>query len=81
MSEFTQGVCHDGTAILRNGVPLTPEQIIMALNKAQAIARSGHEKLNAFTEINAMCWNLKGRGETVIPINDILGIAEKYCDL
>ena len=80
MSEFTQGICGDGAVILRDGEPLTPEQIITALNRAQAIARRGVKKLNAFTEINAMCWNAKGKGMTEIAINDVLSVCEKYCD-
>ena len=80
MSEFTQGVCGDGAAILRDGEPLTPEQIITALHTAQAIARSGHKKLNAFNEVNAMCWKAKGKGKIEIPINDVLQVLEEYCD-
>ena len=33
MSEYTQGVCHDGAAILKDGQPLTIEQIIEALRE------------------------------------------------
>ncbi len=31
MPEFTQGICADGAAILKNGQPMTPEQIITEL--------------------------------------------------
>ena len=29
---FTQGICHDGAAILLDGVPITPDQIVAGLN-------------------------------------------------
>lgn len=32
MIEYTQGVCEDGAAILENGQPITPEQIVDLLN-------------------------------------------------
>lgn len=38
MSEYTQGVCHDGAAILRDGQPLTIEQILEALRECDALA-------------------------------------------
>ncbi|WP_438454970.1 hypothetical protein [Vreelandella venusta] len=33
MSEYTQGVCHDGAAILKDGQPLTIEQILEAFQE------------------------------------------------
>jgi hypothetical protein len=80
VSEFTQGVCDDGAAILKDGKQLTIEQILTGLNRAEAIARSGHQKLNAFTEINAMCWAAKGKGQATLDINDVLAVLERYCD-
>ena len=38
MSEYTQAVCHDGAAILKDGVPLTVEQILEALRERDAMA-------------------------------------------
>lgn len=38
MSEYTQGVCHDGAAILKDGQPLTIEQVIEALRERDALA-------------------------------------------
>ena len=35
MSEFTQGVCDDGAAILRDGAPMTPDEIVKALQQAE----------------------------------------------
>lgn len=40
MSEYTQGVCHDGAAILKDGQPLTIEQILEALQERDALAFS-----------------------------------------
>ncbi|WP_422101963.1 MazG-like family protein [Vreelandella sp.] len=34
MSEYTQGVCHDGAAILKDGQPLSIEHILEALMEA-----------------------------------------------
>jgi len=31
MPEFTQGICEDGAAILSDGIPMTPDEIITAL--------------------------------------------------
>lgn len=66
MSEYTQGVCHDGAAILKDGQPLTIEQILEALrerdehrNHLAAIAGmtgngddvgAAHEGVNAVVE-------------------------------
>jgi hypothetical protein len=80
MSEFTQGVCADGAAILRDGEMLTPEQIITALNRAERIAISSNKKITDFNQVNAICWNAKGQGKTEIAINDVLDVVEEYCD-
>ncbi|MEL7893460.1 hypothetical protein [Vreelandella neptunia] len=37
MSEYTQGVCHDGAAILKDGKPLTIEQILEGLRERDAL--------------------------------------------
>ncbi|MGP9696184.1 hypothetical protein ACT3UG_01095 [Halomonas sp. AOP27-A1-34] len=66
MSEYTQGVCHDGAAILKDGKPLTIEQILEGLrerdeyrNHLAAIAEmtgngddigAAHEGVNALAE-------------------------------
>lgn len=33
MSDYTQGVCHDGAAILKDGMPLTIEEILEVLRE------------------------------------------------
>ena len=76
MSEFSR----DGLTILRNGEPLTTEQILIGLNRAEAVARSGRKKLDAFINLNNMCWKAKARGEKEIYINEILDVIERYCD-
>lgn len=66
MSEYTQGVCHDGAAIMKDGQPLTIEQILEGLrerdeyrNHLAAIAEmtgngndvgAAHEGVNAVIE-------------------------------
>lgn len=37
MSEYTQGVCHDGAAILKDGQSLTIEQILEALQERETL--------------------------------------------
>lgn len=37
MSEFTQGICADGAAILKDGVMLTPEEIIELLRQGDKL--------------------------------------------
>jgi hypothetical protein len=32
MKKYSQGVCQDGAAILEDGIPLTPDQIVEKLN-------------------------------------------------
>ena len=34
--EYSQGICQDGAAILKDGVPMTPEEIIAELERGQA---------------------------------------------
>lgn len=34
--EYSQGLCSDGPAILRDGVPMTPEAIVAQLNRSKA---------------------------------------------
>ena len=34
MCEYTQGVCGDGAAILKDGVPMTVEEILAELRRA-----------------------------------------------
>ena len=34
-TDYSQGVCHDGAVILKNGEPMTPEQIVSELKAAQ----------------------------------------------
>lgn len=80
MSEFTQGVCDDGAAILRDGKQLTIEEILIGLNRAEALAKNARKKLNAFKNINNMCWKAKVRGEKEITVNEILHVLEPYCD-
>lgn len=43
MSEFTQGVCADGAAILKDGVMLTIEEIIELLRQGDKLMGAGEE--------------------------------------
>lgn len=37
MTEFTQGICQDGAAILKDGEPVTIEQILAAFRALDAV--------------------------------------------
>jgi hypothetical protein len=36
--KYSQGVCGDGAAILQDGLPLTPQQIIAKLNRFESFS-------------------------------------------
>lgn len=36
-AEYSQGIAADGAAILRDGAPMTPEEIVLSLNVAAAL--------------------------------------------
>jgi len=51
MPEFSQGICFDGAAILKDGVPMTPEQIIMCLKALNYLVEmKRHKELFGKTE-------------------------------
>lgn len=43
MSEYSQGIMGDGPVILKDGEPLTPDQIVEELNQLWAMAKAGSE--------------------------------------
>ena len=68
MSEYTQGVCHDGAAILKDGQPLTIEQILEGLRERDALkdhavavaAAVGYDDSSAYqfnASVQATCIN------------------------
>lgn len=44
MDEYSQGVCHDGAAILCNGVMLTIDEIVARLNRLAALEAEKAER-------------------------------------
>jgi len=67
--EYSQGICQDGAAILKDGVPMTPEEIITELERGQASGNS----LPATLENSAMnleliseMYDASVRAETII---------------
>lgn len=40
MSRYTEGVCEDGAAILRDGVPMTPQEIVKQLNLIESMVQT-----------------------------------------
>jgi len=34
--KYSQGICGDGAAILKDGLPMTPEQIVESLNRFES---------------------------------------------
>lgn len=41
--EYSQGICQDGAAILKDGVPMTPEEIVVELQSEQSARAQGGE--------------------------------------
>ena len=44
MAEFSQGVCGGGAAILKDGAPMTPEQIVFALRALNSLVEMRDHK-------------------------------------
>lgn len=67
MPEFSQGVCHDGAAILINGAPLTVEQIIEKLRKGADAERIVGEMWDMFygQDMALVGWHLNGDHEPI----------------
>ena len=49
MTEYTQGICKDGAAILKDGVPMTPEEILEHLIRAESTSNDSFY-LQRYTE-------------------------------
>jgi mRNA-degrading endonuclease YafQ of YafQ-DinJ toxin-antitoxin module len=43
MSEYSQGICQDGTAIMKDGEMLTIEEILSELRKAEQLQKENEE--------------------------------------
>lgn len=48
--EYTQGVCYDGAAILMDGRPLTPDEIVQLLNANERLLHERQKVLDAIPE-------------------------------
>jgi hypothetical protein len=71
MSEYSQGVCEDGAAILKDGLPMTIEQILNELRSAQrpsAVVPEGYSLVPSTMVLNYESFELikmtTGDGET-----------------
>ena len=53
MSKYSQGVCADGAAILRDGQPMTVDEIVSALNRADLAAERERELVDALKSISS----------------------------
>lgn len=56
MSEYSQGLCSDGAAILKDGQPLTIEQILEALRERDALSKKQGITLTASQLREALYW-------------------------
>lgn len=79
MSDFTIDMNTQDQPICRNGKPLSKQEILIALNRAESIARAGRIKIEAFERVNSLCWSALGDQKKVVPIEDVLSIIESYC--
>ena len=50
LPEYTQGVCGDGAAILIDGRPLTPDEIVQRLNVNERLLYERQKVLDAIPE-------------------------------
>lgn len=50
--EYSQGTCQEGVAILRDGEPMKPEEIIAELEKGHAVCADGTESVAEIVSIN-----------------------------
>jgi len=62
MPEFTQGVCGDGAAILKDGHPMTPDDIVKALNALDRLIKLRCHKIkrgkdNWYLENKESAWS------------------------
>lgn len=83
MSEYTQGVCHDGAAILKDGQPLSIEQILEGLrerdeyrNHLSAIAEmtgNGDDIGAAYEGMNALVEDLSRHKRMFVAACETLG--------
>lgn len=68
--EYSQGVCHDGAAILKDGVPMTIEQILGALRSGQASCSESPNSSDHIADASKMVSSAQGDAE---PVPFVLG--------
>ena len=61
MPDYTQGVCNDGAAILRDGQPITPDEIVEALNALAGLVgvkryKNRHGKDETYKDAKDVVW-------------------------
>ena len=59
LPEYSQGVCHDGATILKDGQPMTPDEIVAELQAAQA-QQEDSEADDALAADYANCLSMLG---------------------
>ena len=58
MSEYSQGVCYDGAVILKDGQPITVDQIVKELNeitRLQFQLEELQEKVERIDKLESLC--------------------------
>ena len=78
MPDYTQGVCQDGAAILRDGLPLNIEGILYCLREGEKAAHKAYHADQLIDEINTVCWDEIGRGFKQVDASKILAAIERY---
>lgn len=65
--KFSQGVCHDGAAILKDGRPLTIEQILTMLRRGAEAERIVGEIVDSLygQNISLQNWHMNGALEPI----------------
>lgn len=60
--EYSQGICADGAAILKDGVPMTPEEIVRELQSASEIVQGNVQAMGN------LCFNEEDRYQNALVI-------------
>jgi hypothetical protein len=81
MNDYSQGICENGAAILKDGLPMTIEQILIELRGAQQLSAVTTEawvlrqKADAIDEASRMCMPSRWGNIDLAPKG-----FQEYCD-
>ena len=56
MSEYSEGICGDGVAILKDGTMMTPDEIVADLRRIQQLEEENTRLEKAWSVIHKRCF-------------------------